>query len=376
MPSKKITVAYYPGWGIYGRKYNPPLIPVKDLTHLLYCFGRPEVKAPHKPGEVTLPDVNDPKTLGEVLKLRSANPDMKILYSIGGWNYSQGFPEGEPRRFDTTVKDPTRRKNFVDSSIKILDHYKLDGLDVDYEYPPYPEEAAGFASLLEELRAALDLHAHEKGLTNKLLLTVAAPCGDNRYKVLPIARMDKSVDFWGLMAYDFFVGVGRVANHQANLYSYGASPDYSGSTAVDYYHGQGVDYSKMIFGIPLYGRSFAGTDGFRQSCVGPGGESWEPGAVDYRSLPLPGLTVQVDTKAVAAYTYDANKKEFISFDNEVTAKIKGEYIKSKGLAGAMFWELSGDKADPPRVVEDQQGNPYRQQVGKQSLIPIVNAAMN
>jgi len=376
MPSKKITIAYYPGWGIYGRKYNPSLIPVKDLTHLLYCFGRPQVTPPDKYGEVILPDTNDPHTLEEVLKLRKANPDLKILYSIGGWNYSQDVPEDHPRRFDKTVVTADYRKRFVDSSIKILDKYKLDGLDVDYEYPPYKAQADGFALLLKELRAALDLHAHEKGLTNKLLLTIAAPCGDNHYKVLPIAEINKSVDFWGLMAYDFYVGALLQTGHQANLYPYGASPDYSGSTAVEYYHGQGVSYSKMIFGIPLYGRSFGVTDGIGHSCHGPGGQSWEPGAVDYRSLPLPGLTVQVDTKAVAAYTYDAKKKELISFDNEVTAKIKGEYIKTKGLAGAMFWELSADKADPPREVEHQQGDPYRQPVGKQSLIPIVNAAMN
>lgn len=53
-----------------------------------------------------------------------------------------------------------------------MEDYGFDGLDVDYEYPAYPNQANGFCDLVKELRTALDLYAQKKGIQNKILLTV------------------------------------------------------------------------------------------------------------------------------------------------------------------------------------------------------------
>lgn len=51
-----------------------------------------------------------------------------------------------------------------------------------------------------------------------------------------------------------------VAGHQANLFS-----DKPGANSVDgsvkYYMGQGVHASKLVIGMPVYGRAFSNTDG-------------------------------------------------------------------------------------------------------------------
>jgi len=54
------------------------------------------------------------------------------------------------------------RKGFVETSVKILEDYGLDGLDVDYEYPQNDEQAKGYVELLREMRLALDKHAEKK----------------------------------------------------------------------------------------------------------------------------------------------------------------------------------------------------------------------
>jgi chitinase len=103
--------------------------------------------------------------------------------------------------------------------VKLLEDYGLDGLDVDYEYPGDDAQARGYAALLEELRCALDDHAKSKSANYKFLLTVgstpllnlqiidswqiAAPCGRENYEKLHIKEMDKHLDFWNMMAYDF-----------------------------------------------------------------------------------------------------------------------------------------------------------------------------
>ena len=50
-----------------------------------------------------------------------------------------------------------------------------------------------------------------------------------------------------------------------------------------------------------------------------------------------------DAKAKAPYLFNAEKKIFISYDNERSVKEKCKYVKQYHLAGAMFWEYNNDK---------------------------------
>lgn len=45
--------------------------------------------------------------------------------------------------------------------------------DIDYEYPETPEQAAGYVSLLSEMRDALDAHAKKKKEANPYQLSVS-----------------------------------------------------------------------------------------------------------------------------------------------------------------------------------------------------------
>jgi chitinase len=96
--------------------------------------------------------------------LKKAHRHLKVLLSIGGWTYSP--------RFHPVVVSPERRAKFVESAIRLLEDYGLDGLDVDYEYPQNEEHARGYVELLRELRHALDEHAKSKGADYRFLLTV------------------------------------------------------------------------------------------------------------------------------------------------------------------------------------------------------------
>ncbi|RXW21290.1 hypothetical protein EST38_g4547 [Candolleomyces aberdarensis] len=370
----KRSVGYFVNWGIYGRKFPPSLIPVDDLTHILYAFANVKPDS----GEVFLSDLwsdqdihypgdswNDVGTnlygnFKAIYKLKEQNRHLKVLLSIGGWTYSPSF--------HPIVVNPAARAKFVESSVKILEDYGLDGLDVDYEYPGNEEQAAGYVELLRELREALDRHEHAKGHGAHFALTIAAPCGPDHYRKLHVAEMDRYLDFWNLMAYDFSGSWDKIANHQANLYG----QPISAAEAVDFYISNGVRKDKIVLGIPLYGRSFANTQGPGTPFSGIGQGSWEAGVYDYRALPLPGSYTHRDEKNIASWTYNYATKEMVSFDSEEVAKWKGEYIKHKGLGGSMFWELSGDKGCSR---EGMEGGPGKEPQEGQSLVKIVKDAM-
>ena len=159
-----------------------------------------------------------------------------------------------------------------------------------------------------------------------------------------------------------------IANHQANVFG----GPISASQAINYYVSKGVARDKIVMGIPLYGRSFAQTQGPGTAFSGVGGGSWEAGVYDYRALPMPKSYLHVDENAVASWTYDYNKKEMVSFDSEEVGRMKGEWIMREGLGGSMFWELSGDKGSEREGQEPGEGKVA--QPGR-SLVAIVKDAM-
>lgn len=125
-------------------------------------------------------------------------------------------------------------------------------------------------------------------------------------------------------------------------------------------------------GIPLYGRSFMNTAGPGETYNGIGQGTWEAGVYDYRALPLPGSYVHVDEEKVASWSYDYQKKHMVSFDSEEVARKKGEWIQEIGLAGSMFWELSGDKGTDR---DGMEGGPGKDPQPGNSLVRIVKDAM-
>ncbi|KAG8952191.1 Endochitinase 1 [Tulasnella sp. 419] len=356
----KLNIAYFTNSSIYDRKYSPSLIPADDLTHLLYAFAkvRPEtgevllsdewadedIKYPGDPA--TEPGTNLYGNFKQLYLLKKRYRHLKLLLSIGGWTNSP--------QFHPVVVSSTLRAKFVQTAIQLVKDYGLDGLDIDYEYPTNSAQAQGYLSLLKELRNALNRYATETGANYHFPLSIAAPCGPDAYQKLLAKQMDQYLDFWNLMAYDYAEAGQRVTNHHANVFG----GQVNTSTAVNWYISQGIAKSKLIIGLPLYGKSFMNTDGLGKPCSGTGAGSWEAGSYDYRSLPLPGAKVFYDARNMASWSYDSNKRELISYDIEQVAKLKAEWIAREGLGGAMYWELSGDKGKDRAGIPKGEGKTY------------------
>ncbi|EPQ57531.1 glycoside hydrolase [Gloeophyllum trabeum ATCC 11539] len=356
--------------GIYGRKFPPSAIPVQDITHILYAFadiksdGAVALSDPwadeqiHYPGDSWNDQGNNLYgNFKAIYNLKKAHRHLKLILSIGGWTYS---PKIHP-----VVVSPELRRRFVETSVRLVEDYGLDGLDVDYEYPGNAEQARGYVELLKELRHGLDEHQRKKGISYRFLLTIASPCGPDNYKKLLMNEMDRYLDFWNLMAYDYSGSWDQIANHQANVFG----GPISTSEAVKYYVSQGVPRHKLVIGLPLYGRSFMNTNGPGHPFSGIGPGTWEQGVYDYRALPLPGAHMFRDERALASWSYDYSKKEMVSFDSEEVGKWKAEWIRREGLGGAMYWELSGDKGGM-RV--GMEGGPGKDPQPGGSLVTAVN----
>jgi chitinase len=357
------SVAYYTGWSTYGRDFQVSQIPGDQVSHINYAFanvsdGQCVLGDPYADTDKFFPgdswDAGAKRgNFNQLNKLKSANPGLETLISVGGWTWSANF--------SAAAATQQSRSEFATSCVKFMKDWGFDGIDIDWEYPVsgglQPGTAAdkvNYTLLLEALRSELDRQEQADG-GRSYLLTIAAPAGPATRANLESAKISGILDWINVMAYDLHGPWEPAAGHNAPLY---ASPNDPGpaslnvDAAISGYLSAGVDPSKLVVGVPFYGRSMlaatTNNNGLFQPHLGAGVGTWEPGLVDYADIVdnyLPTHTRLWDDAAKVPYLYNAQTNTFVSYDDPESIRYKAEYIRDKGLGGGMFWELSSDSSD-------------------------------
>lgn len=298
------------------------------------------------PGDVSQSGTNVYGNVKQLYLLKKSNRKLKTLLSIGGFTASQ---KGD---FINASKTTAHRTRFINSAINLMLDWGMDGLDLDWEYPENTDQSNNYVKLLQELRKALDAKASALGQKYHYQLTAAVPAGPSNYSKLYLSKMNSYLDFFNLMAYDYSGTWSPVTQHQANLYHDKTNPTstpFSTEQAVKDYLGKGVTPKKIVLGIPLYGRSFAKTEGLGKSFKGTG-STLEDGTIPYNQLPKSGAVLSGRSTPGAMTSYDSKTKEMVSMDGDWSAKLKVNFLKKYGLGGAFFWEASGDKTGSSSLV--------------------------
>ena len=297
---ERTVVAYVTSWS---SEIPAPSV----VTHINYAFG-------HVNSTFDGVRVDNPDRLRAIVALKSVKPSLKVLVSVGGWGSGN---------FSEMAADQALRESFAASCLALVLEYGLDGIDIDWEYPTSsaagisssPDDTGHFNLLIAQLRETLG---------SELLLTMASEAGADFVDFRTVAPL---LDFVNIMSYD----MGWNGKEHSALYRSPLSGDCTSDEAVKAHIKAGVPAEKLVMGVPFYGR---------------GAEEFAAG-LDYREVAAaleaaPGFSECWDETAMVPYIADASGRCVFSYDNVRSLEIKCDYILSKGLKGAMYWDYSGD----------------------------------
>ncbi|KAL3284612.1 hypothetical protein HHI36_018766 [Cryptolaemus montrouzieri] len=356
--SKEIrVVCYYTNWSIYRpgtAKFSPQNINPYLCTHLIYAFGGFTKEDTLKPFD-KYQDI-EKGGYAKFTGLKTYNKKLKTLLAIGGWNEASS-------RFSAMVASPDRRKQLVKNSIKFLRQNHFDGLDLDWEYPAFreggkPRDRENYAKLVQELREEFDRESEKTGRP-RLLLTMAVPAGiEYINKGYDIPKLTKYLDWMNILSYDYHSAFESSVNHHAPLLPLQEASEYDYDVelnidfTIKHYLELGADPTKLVLGIPTYGRSYTlfnpDANAIGDPADGPGemGEATrENGYLAYYEIcenikSNDWTVVQPNEEAMGPYAYKDN--QWVGFDDENIVRRKSEYVAKNGLGGIMFWAIDND----------------------------------
>ncbi|RZB41616.1 Glyco hydro 18 domain containing protein, partial [Asbolus verrucosus] len=127
--------------------FGPDVIDINICTHINYAFfGINEEDGSLRPDR-------DDGLLRQLSGLKSKNPNLKLVISVGGWGE-------DPTRFSHVAADAEKKAKMAESALWYLQTYNFDGIDIDWEYPGRrggtPVDKENFIDMLKVLRNKFD----------------------------------------------------------------------------------------------------------------------------------------------------------------------------------------------------------------------------
>lgn len=301
----KIAVAYVVDVG------KKPIDPYY-FTHLIYAFAEFNDSCDGL-------EFKSPERLQSMVDLKKQNPDLKVMIGVGGYK-RKGFSE--------MAKDKKKRKHFIKNIKHVLDSLKLDGVDLDWEFPTTengghtatPQDDRNYVTFVKELRKSL---------------------GKDKWISYYSFNSGEYIDHKGMAPYVTHVNVsgynlsvpqeGKRAYHQSPLYSSDKIGNWSIIRSIQKHIDLGVPKDKILMGIPFYGR----------------GKSPFPTYTECRMFDryAEGLNLKWDEEAQAPYYANENGELIVGFDDERSIEAKFNFLRANGIPGVFVWHYDGDYPD-------------------------------
>ncbi|XP_017864082.1 PREDICTED: probable chitinase 2 [Drosophila arizonae] len=349
----KVVVCYISTWAVYrpGQgAYSIENFDANLCTHAVYAFAGLDITQASIKSLDPWQDLQEEYGKGgyeRLTSLKSSHPHLKVSLAIGGWN------EGS-KNYSRLVANAQQREHFVKQVSGFVRKYNFDGLDLDWEYPTQrggsPQDRENFVALTKALREEFDNY----GLLLSSAIGAAKNVIDQAYDVRQISRY---LDYLHIMCYDYHGSWDKKIGYNAPLTAPADDP-LSVQFTIDYLLKLGAPPSKLVLGLPFYGRTFKtaaegkvndASDGigFRGPFTREDGFLGYNEICDILSNKTSGWTTNWDAETSQmiarsernVFTQDVN---VVSFDSSRSIANKVKFAMMKRLAGVMVWSVDTD----------------------------------
>ncbi|MBR5135766.1 MAG: hypothetical protein IKU92_01835, partial [Rikenellaceae bacterium] len=319
LPAKagRVVIAYVT-W--YGKTIPDPTL----MTNINYAFAELYVKNGEYKGFKVQ---GNEERFRQVVALKKKNPNLKISLSFS--HTVENSDNAQGGGFSAMAKSDTYRKAFAQDCLDFCKKWGIDGIDIDWEFPGLSWSGHACDPAVDVENHVLLMKQLRETLGNKYMLTYAGYVKDvtettGGRRFIDIAAVDPYVDFVNVMTYD----MDEAPNHQSALRA--KSAYYDCERAIKTYTDAGVVPSKLVLGIPFYGRHSFDSN---------------PSAIDYNKIIL------LDRNDYKIDNWDSNASVpyvtykgayYCGYDNAKSIAIKGDWLRSLGMKGMMYWDYNGD----------------------------------
>ncbi len=329
--SGREVVGYYPAWII-------DELPASDVrydvfTRIVYAFAWPDSNA-------SISSYNPPAYRDLIDAAHRAGRTVSI--SLGGGGQTAGFPK--------VTADPVLRAVFVGNILDFCGRYGYDGADFDWEYPSNTAERDNYAALVRELRAAADARG------GVFLISMAISPASWTSIANDYADLSDTVDWFFVMTYNYAGTWAPVAGHNAPLYArYDLGASLSVSRSIDYMTGtKGFPPSKLVLGLPFYGRRFNGSSLYGTATGG--GALWYTDIL--KLIEGGGWTAHWDDISQAPWLTDQDGTTIVVYDDPASIAVKCAFARDRSLGGVGVWAMGYDAAGDGQPLVDAIGTVF------------------
>jgi len=234
------------------------------------------------------------KASGELDLLPSTLADLKVLTdSKSGYNKVKlligiGGAKKNSQHFSAMTANPAVRNHFVKNITEFCQKYKLDGIDIDWEYPESRQDQANALLLFKQLQQTFT--------QENLFLTAAITYTPDQVQFAK--QVEPYVNQINLMVYEPMTG-STTFQQQIDF-------------AVGLIAQEALNHEKLVVGLPFYGKN-----------VSTG-----------KAMPYSKIM-----KAEKLGSPDITQVNFMGADE---VKKNTLMMKERGYSGVMFWELGFD----------------------------------
>ena len=308
------------------------------------------------------------------IALKQKNPDLKVLWSVGGWTAGGWI-------FSQMASTSENRHKFIVSLLHFLKHFGFDGVDLDWEYPAWdgvngqptnPQDREHFTLLIREMHQVLSVEGY--------LITFAGAADPAKVAAaFELEKIAPFIDWINIMSYDYHGAFDNFTGIDQPLYGrwgegFVGHPGYQFNmhATVQYYLNHGIPPTKLVLGIhteskawllhntnlttlycPAYeaapNMTYSRQEGWLfyyeilqfwhnetiedplWSDLKPGKESWTIYDKEHGNW---------DGCYLSPFMYQG--RYWISYDDEDSVDVKVRYANHYGLKGAFVWEVDTD----------------------------------